>query len=230
MRILGKLIALSVFGLIALVILLNTANLAVIGFPLTTGVTRRVPTPTPAANTAANASANVAGANLASTPTAGDSTFPKMFTLGKDSQSEQGEVTFNHGSHALDSHTADGKSVMGCVECHHTEQPKSVLKPPLMTSERDVILTFESWKTSTQKVNECRACHFQEGNVPDGKKMPTIPFERNGKTTTRAMTNQLAFHVNCNTCHDAAAALRPDLKLKPGFATSKECTKCHKAN
>ena len=91
-------------------------------------------------------------------------------------------------------------------------------------------LTFESWKTSTQRVNECRACHFQEGNVPDGKKMPTIPFERNGKTTTRAMTNQLAFHVNCNTCHDAAAALRPALKMKPGFATSKECTKCHKAN
>ena len=229
MRILGKLIALSLFGVVASVILLNAANLSVIGFPLTTEAARKAPTPTPAANTAANTSTNAVGANVSSS-TAGDSTFPKTFTLGKDSQSEQGEVSFDHESHALGTRSPDGKSVMGCVECHHTEQPKSEFKPPLMTSERDAILTLEVWKASKQKVSECRACHFQEGNVPDGKKMPAVPFEKAGKTTTRSMTNQLAFHVNCNTCHDAAAALRPELKMKPGFATSKECSKCHKAN
>ena len=228
MRILGKLIALSVFGLIALVILLNSANRAVTGFPLTTEVTRKA-SPTPTANTAANAGAPVTGSNPSS-PAAGDAAFQKMFTLSKDSQSEFGEVIFNHESHALGSHSADGKSAMGCVECHHTEQPKSELKPPLTTSERDVTLTFEVWKTSTQKVNECRACHFQDGNVPDGKKMPTIQVMKAGKATTRNMNNELAFHVNCNTCHDAAAALRPELKTKPGFSTSKDCTKCHKAN
>ena len=154
--------------------------------------------------------------------------FPKTFTLGKDSLSDNGEVAFDHENHAFANRSPDGKTAIGCVECHHTEQPKSALKLPLLTSERDATLTLEVWKTSTQKVSECRSCHFQEDNVPTGKKMPSADLTVRGKTVTKDITNQLAFHINCNTCHAAAAKARPELKTKPGFATKNDCTICHK--
>jgi hypothetical protein len=153
---------------------------------------------------------------------------PKTFTLGTDSQSEYGEVAFNHENHAFMKYSPDGTAVMGCVECHHTDQPKSALKPPLLTSERDVTMTFETWKASSQKVSDCRACHFQDGNVPEGKEMPKATYTDTGKSVTKALNNQLAYHINCNTCHDAAVKVRPDLKKKPGFATGKDCAICHK--
>jgi cytochrome c553 len=159
-----------------------------------------------------------------------DNTIPKTFTLAKDSLSEYGEVTFNHENHASLMYSPDGKSVMGCVECHHTDQPKSALKPPLSTSERDVALTMEVFKGSAQKVSECRACHFQDGNVPDGKTMPSATYKDGEKSTTKTLTNELAYHINCNACHDAAAKLRPELKKKPGFATSKDCNICHQTS
>jgi len=159
-----------------------------------------------------------------------DNTIPKTFTLAKDSLSEYGEVKFDHDAHAFKPYSPDGKSVMGCVECHHTDQPKSALKPPLSTSERDVTLTMEVFQKATQKVSECRACHFQDGNVPDGKTMPSATYTDGGKSTKKELNNELAFHINCNTCHDAAFKLRPELKKTPGFATSKDCTVCHKAS
>ncbi len=150
------------------------------------------PTPTPApANTA-----------LAPTPvksTTSDKTITKEFTLGKDSLSEYGEAAFNHDTHAFKPYSPDGKSVVGCTECHHTDQPKSALKPPLATSERDVTLTLDTWKASAQKVNECRFCHFQDGNVADGKTMPTATYTEGGKSTTKDLNNELAYHINCNT-------------------------------
>jgi hypothetical protein len=185
--------------------------------------------PTPAANSAANANAaasNTAAANTAAANTAvantGDKTIPKQFTLAKDSLSEYGEVAFNHESHAFQQYSEDGKSVVGCTVCHHTDQPKSALKPPLKLSERETALTFDTWKQSTQKVQQCRTCHFQEGNIPDGKTMPVAG--------TKEINNEIGYHINCNTCHDAAFKLRPDLKKKPGFATTNDCTICHKKN
>lgn len=178
------------------------------------------PTPTPAA----------ANASTAPKPAAADKTMKKEFTLAKDSLSEYGEVAFNHENHAFKQYSPDGKSTVGCVECHHTDQPKSALKPPLVTSERDVALTLDTWKASAQKVNECRFCHFQDGSVPDGKTMPTASYTEGGKTTKKDLNNELAYHINCNTCHDAAAKLRPELKKKAGFATTSDCTVCHKSN
>lgn len=196
--------------------------------------------PTPPTNTAANAvnMAPVRGnsngpvntkpfipppdANTASAPAGGDKKITAHFTLGLDSASEYGEVAFNHETHAGLMYSPDGKSQIGCVECHHTDQPKSALKPPLVTSERDVVLTMDTWKASNQKVSTCRSCHFQEGSVPDGKEMPAA----GGKD----LTNELAYHINCNTCHDAAAKARPEVKKKPGFATTNDCLICHKKN
>lgn len=159
-----------------------------------------------------------------------DKKIPKSFVLGKDSLSEYGEAAFDHDNHAFKSYSPDGKSVVGCVECHHTDQPKSALKPPLETSERDAVLTMAVYNASDQKVSTCRSCHFQDGSVPDGKTMPSAVYTDGEKKTTKTLTNELAYHINCNTCHDAAAKLRPELKKAPGFATSKDCNICHKTS
>jgi hypothetical protein len=181
-----------------------------------------------AGNVAANAAANVAPATPAAA--GGDKKIPKAFTLGKDSQDEHGEVPFDHDSHAFKMYSPDGKSAIACIECHHTDQPKSALKPPLSTSERDVVLTLASWQASAQKVKECRSCHFQTANVPEGAALPTATYDERGKKVTKDLNNELAYHINCNTCHDAAAKLRPELKGRTGFATTTDCMTCHRPN
>ena len=148
---------------------------------------------------------------------------PKKVTLSKDSQSDKyGEVAFDHDTHSFKPYSPDGKSIIGCAECHHTDQPESALKPPLKTSERKVVLTVEALKApDAVGVKSCRACHLQVGD--DSKEMPVITYA--GKTTPSKLTNELSYHINCNTCHDAAIAARPDLKGKiPG---TNDCGKCH---
>lgn len=159
-----------------------------------------------------------------------DKKIKESFTLGKDSLSEYGEAEFNHETHAFKNYNAAGDAPVACIECHHTDQPKSALKPPLATSEREVVLTMEVWQKSDQKVSGCRDCHYQTGNVPDEKEMPTATYNVNGEDVVKDLNNELAYHINCNTCHDKAAELRPALKGKPGFATGKDCTICHKKN
>jgi hypothetical protein len=216
-----KLIVLVTFGVFGLGIFLNSVGAS--GNAVSSAQTSATPpvnTVAPA-NKPANA-AVPAPTSKPAAPSAGGKTITKKFTLGKDSLSEYGEVPFDHETHAFGKYSPDGTTTIGCVECHHTDQPKSALKPPLFTSERDVVLTIEAYQASNQKVNECRACHFQEGNVPEGKEMP----KSNGKD----LNNELAYHINCNTCHDAAFKARPDLKKRPGFATSRDCTICHVSN
>ncbi len=217
----AKVVVISIFALTSTSLLLSTGSIAKIDPVVAHAQTAPQPTP-PASNAATNS-------NTAK-PAAGDKTIPKEFTLSKDSLSEYGEAPFNHENHASKTYSPDGKSVVSCAECHHTDQPKSALKPPLVTSARDVALTLDVWKASAQKVNECRSCHFQTDSVPDGKTIPTASYSEAGKATTKELNNELAYHINCNTCHDAAAKVRPDLIKKAGFATTKDCTICHKPN
>ena len=95
---------------------------------------------------------------------------------------------------------------MGCVECHHTDQPKSALKPPLATSERDIALTFDLWKKSDQKKRLVSAgpAIFRTAVCRMTKTMPSATYTEEGKSTTKDLNNELAYHINCNTCHDAA--------------------------
>src|SRR6267378_4963059 len=88
---------------------------------------------------------------------------PKEVVLAKDSQSDKyGEVAFNHENHSTKKYSVDGQSVLTCVECHHTDQPAAGLKPPLKTSERNVILTGAVLQAADAKaVKTCRACHLQ---------------------------------------------------------------------
>lgn len=148
----------------------------------------------------------------------------KEFVLGKDSQSDKwGEVAFNHENHSIKNYSIDGKSPIACVDCHHTDQPAADLKPPLKTSERNTVLTTASLAAADAKpVKTCRACHLQAGD--DSATMPTVTYP--DKLPTR-LTNEVAYHTNCNYCHDKAIVARPALKGKiPG---TNDCKMCHKA-
>lgn len=149
---------------------------------------------------------------------------PKAVTLDKDSQSDKyGDVAFNHENHTTKNYSIDGKTVISCVECHHTDQPASALQSPLKTSERDKPLTAVLLAAAGAKpVKLCRACHLQAGD--DSAPLPAVTYT--GKTTATKLTNEVAYHTNCNICHDKAIAARPALKGKiPG---SNDCLTCHK--
>ena len=149
---------------------------------------------------------------------------PKEVVLGKDSQSDKyGEVAFNHENHASKKYSVDGQTVLACVECHHTDQPAASLKPPLKTSERAVVLTAEALAAADAKgVKKCRACHLQAGD--DSAPLPSVQYP--DKPAPTKLTNEVAYHLNCNVCHDKAIAARPALKGKaPG---SNDCVPCHK--
>jgi hypothetical protein len=151
-------------------------------------------------------------------------TQPKEVTLSKDSQSDKyGEVPFNHENHATKKYSVDGTTVLSCVECHHTDQPATGLKAPLKTSERAVVLTAAVLEAADAKaVKSCRACHLQAGD--DSATIPSVQYP--DKPAPTKLTNEVAFHINCNICHDRAIAARPAVKGKaPG---SNDCLPCHK--
>src|SRR2546421_4715158 len=85
---------------------------------------------------------------------------PKKVKLDTDSLDDKwGEVAFDHETHSTKNYNPDGKTVTGCVFCHHTDQPKDALKPPLVTSERNVTLSADVLKdVAAAPVKGCRAC------------------------------------------------------------------------
>jgi len=167
---------------------------------------------------------NVRSATAPSSQAQESKTQPKEVVLSKDSQSDKyGDVPFNHENHATKNYNPEGTAVLVCVECHHTDQPPSGLKPPLKTSERAVVLTSTALEAADAKgVKKCRACHLQAGD--DSAPMPTIQYP--DKPAPTKLNNEVAYHLNCNLCHDRALTARPVLKGKvPG---SNDCFPCHK--
>ncbi len=150
---------------------------------------------------------------------------PKKVKLGSDSLDDKwGEVAFDHENHTIKNYTADGKTTGTCVECHHTDQPKDKLTPPLVTSERNVVLTADVLKdAAAASVKGCRSCHLQAGD--DSKPLPVI--KKNDKDLK--LDNEVAYHTNCFACHDAALKARPDLATKISGSDPKGCVKCHVA-
>ena len=150
---------------------------------------------------------------------------PKKVKLDSDSLDDKwGEVAFDHETHSLKSYNPDGKTVSSCVFCHHTDQPKESLKPPLTTSERPVALTADVLKdAAATPVKACRACHLQAGD--DSKQLPVVT--RDGKQLK--MDNENAYHINCFECHDAAIKAKPELAAKISGSDPKGCVKCHVA-
>jgi nitrate reductase cytochrome c-type subunit len=150
---------------------------------------------------------------------------PTKVKLAADSVDDKwGEVAFDHTNHATKNYTIDGKGVGTCIECHHTDQPKENLKAPLVTSERNVVLTADVLKdTAATPVKTCRQCHLQAGD--DSKPLPVI--KKDDKDLK--VDNEVAYHTNCFACHDAALKARPDLATKISGSDPKGCVKCHVA-
>jgi len=153
------------------------------------------------------------------------------YRLSTDSKKDKAKslpVPFSHVNHATKNYSPDGTKTIGCVECHHTDQPaaEAAKHPPLKTAhpaDRTVTLTAETAKDpKTPTVETCRACHAQEGTKPKiGDAIPEVTYE--GDTDPTVLTNEEAYHRNCNVCHDAAAEMRK----VPNAPTTKECAKCH---
>jgi hypothetical protein len=150
---------------------------------------------------------------------------PTKVKLDADSLDDKwGEVAFDHETHSIKKYNPDGALVTACTFCHHTDQPKANLKPPLITSERDVILTAEVLKDAAARpVKTCRQCHLQAGD--DSKPLPVVT--KNAKQVK--MDNENAYHINCFECHDAAIKAKPELAQKISGSDPKGCNKCHVA-
>ena len=153
------------------------------------------------------------------------------YVLSTDSKKDKTKslpLPFSHVNHATKNYSPDGTKTIGCVECHHTDQPaaEAAKHPPLKTAhpaDRTETLTAETSKDAkTPKVETCRSCHAQDGSKPrllDA--IPEVTYE--GDTDPTVLTNEEAFHRNCNSCHDAAVEKRK-LTTAP---TTNECAKCH---
>jgi hypothetical protein len=179
--------------------------------------------------TACNSSALKSGS--ASLAAQGGQTPKDEYKLSTDSKKDKAKslaVTFSHVNHATKNYSVDGTKPVGCVECHHTDQPAAAAAkhPPLASAhpaDRTVTLTAETAKDpKTPPVATCRSCHAQEGDKPKLlDAIPEVTYE--GDTDPTQLTNEQAFHRNCNGCHDAAVEKRK-ITTAP---TTNECIKCH---
>lgn len=171
------------------------------------------------------------------TSTLKSKTQPKEMVLNQGSTSKSTfgakAVPFNHETHSLKLYSANRKAVIGCAECHHTDAPKGTLKGELTTidgrkvtftsSERDVILTTKILEdANAAPVKGCRECHARAGATPTGwPKMPVLPNLPDEEPALLPIDNEVAYHDNCNTCHNQTKAL--DKKTK----APTECAQCH---
>jgi Class III cytochrome C family len=138
------------------------------------------------------------------------------------------KVPFNHLNHATKNYSIDGRSVIDCAECHHTDQPATALKGLYKTSLRDTLLTTAALKEANAKpVSTCRACHAQAGLKPINTMFAEIPPDKNEEkrdSDTSLLTNEVAYHRNCIDCHSDANAA-PGRTPKAKAPTS--CSSCH---
>ncbi len=152
----------------------------------------------------------------------------KLSTDSKKDKAKSLPVTFSHVNHATKNYSPDGTKPIGCVECHHTDQPaaEAAKHPPLKSAfpaDRTATLTAETAKDAkTPQVATCRSCHAQEGDKPKLlDAIPEVTYE--GDTDPTSLTNEQAYHRNCNSCHDQAVEKRKGLNAP----TTNECAKCH---
>jgi hypothetical protein len=152
----------------------------------------------------------------------------KLSTDSKKDKAKSLAVTFSHVNHTTKNYSVDGTKPIGCVECHHTDQPaaEAAKHPPLKSAnpaDRTVTLTAETVKDpKTPAVQACRACHAQEGDKPKLlAAIPEVTYE--GDTDPTTLTNEEAFHRNCNGCHDQAVEKRKGINAP----TTNDCIKCH---
>lgn len=156
----------------------------------------------------------------------------KPLILAKDSTDpkwgeQKPDAPFDHTKHSTDpKYSLDGKTVTACVECHHTEQPSAPPGQPYLKTfnkARKEVLTAKQLETSQVPVKSCRACHFQSATEETDEFPPesvTYPKET-GKPPSGKLTNDVAYHINCNSCHEAAK------KRDPMVKAPQTCGDCH---
>ena len=154
----------------------------------------------------------------------------KPLILSKDSKDpkwgeHKPEALFDHTKHSMEmSHSLDGKTITACVVCHHTEQPSAPPDQPYLKKfMRKEVLTAKQLETSKQPVKSCRACHFQPSTEETDEFPPesvTYP-KASGKPPSGKLTNDVAYHENCNSCHEAAK------KRDPALKAPQTCGDCH---
>ena len=154
----------------------------------------------------------------------------KPIILAKDSTDDKRgefkpEAAFDHSKHTTDIiHSIDGKTVTACIVCHHTAQPSAPKgKEYLKKFDRKEILTAKQLETSKEPVQSCRACHIQ-ASAPETDDDPpkSVKYPKSmGKDPTGKLINKVAYHINCNSCHDAAMNRDPTLKAPA------DCSDCH---
>jgi hypothetical protein len=156
----------------------------------------------------------------------------KPVLLAKDSDDPKSgplkpEAAFDHVKHStLPAYGFDGKTVAACSDCHHTDQPAAPKGMEFLAKfERKEMLTAKQLETSKEPVKSCRACHLQasaEETDDFPPKSVTYPKEMN-RPPSGKLTNDIAYHLNCNTCHDATK------KRDPKTKAPSTCTDCHTA-
>jgi hypothetical protein len=187
-------------------VIVVAALLAVLGIPLTGQLSPMVP----------QASAQD-----------GPLTMPDQLILAKESK--LGPVTFNHADHATKNHNIAGNAPITCVTCHHTAQPAAeVTKNPLhktaWPADRTTTLTLDLIAKGAAAVGDinCDDCHARAGTTP--KTWPEIPtIKAEGSDQVITVTNQVAFHRNCGSCHEQVLKARPDAKAP----APQKCSRCH---
>ena len=161
-------------------------------------------------------------------------TQPKHVVLNKAPKTtkdpDKQVVPFNHETHSTKMYSADMKSVPSCAECHHTDQPKASLKAPLVTSEREEMLTTALLaKPDAKPVKTCAACHSQAGTKPAS--WPEIVTFTRANGDEVELTNENAYHINCIECHKGEITKIPKdvgmSAIKKQGAGPGKCAECH---
>lgn len=159
----------------------------------------------------------------------------KPIILAKDSLDDKRgefkpEAAFDHTKHSTDVlHSIDGKTVTACIECHHTAQPSAPAgQKYLKRFDRKEILTAEQLETSKVPVQSCRSCHFQKSSEETADFPPkSITYPKSmGKEPSGKLFNNVAYHINCNSCHDAVMARESTVKDSKIKAPA-DCIDCH---
>lgn len=154
----------------------------------------------------------------------------KPIILAKDSQDDirgefKPEAAFDHTKHSTDTkHSLDGMSITACVECHHTAQPSApVGQEYLKKFERKETLTAKELESSKEPVQSCRTCHLQE-NAEETDEYPPVSVtypKSTKKPPSGKLYNNIAYHINCNSCHSAVKKRDLNTKAPQG------CDDCH---
>lgn len=151
---------------------------------------------------------------------------PEVIILGKGAK--LGEITFNHVKHNSGEYSVGGP--IACIECHHVAQPASEAAkfPPLKTAwpaDRKTTLTIDLFTKDPNAagVARCHDCHTRQGEKP--RLISAIPELKDpGSTTITTLTNQLAFHQACDSCHFQIKFNRVGTKVPDAVV----CSSCHK--